>query len=156
MRRLSCLGLALAIGAGCATSPAGLELPTGQAAAHVYEWRQVIALDSGSRVLVEVDGVGIVDGRITAADDRELTLSTSGGPTSIGRSSIERVVAVRSLAGRGARQGAIVGAFVGGLLALATGGQLWQPLLGEPAFFAGIGAASSAFEHRQVLVYQRP
>jgi hypothetical protein len=157
MKRLIAYGLVFAMAsAGCGrTIRDGIEMPTGDAARVVNVWGGLTRLPPGTEVVVTLDAGAIVDGPIVAATEFGLDIARPGGRMTLTRESVVRVVQITSKSGIYAKQGAVIGLLLGGLVAVLTKGKLWQGLVVEPPLYAGIGAAAGSFEQRQVLVYQR-
>jgi hypothetical protein len=154
MRQILALALIGLMTTACATG-AGVELPRGEAAALVHDWMAVRRLERTTHVLVEVDTDGIVDGEVYWVTPDYLELDVETGRVHVDRASVARVVTVENNAKTGAKQGAVVGLILGGLVFATSGGAFWPPLLFDPPLLAGLGAAGGAFAHRQVLVYER-
>lgn len=154
MRKLLALVLIGLMTTGCAAG-SGVELPTGEAGAIVHEWTSVLNLEPNARILVEADARGIIDGRMFDVSPDQLRLITNTGLAAVERAHVARVVAIKNHATTGAKQGAMIGVLIGGLVVATSGGEFWFPLVVDPPLLAGLGAAGGALAHRQVLVYER-
>ncbi len=154
MRRVLTLALIGSMTTGCATG-SGIELPMGQTAAMIHDWMAVRRLERTTHVLVEVDSNGILDGEVYWVTPDYLELDVETGRAHVDRPHVARVVTVSNNAKTGAKQGAVIGLILGGVVFVASSGTLWLPLLTDPPLLGGIGAAAGAVSHRQVLVYER-
>ncbi len=66
-----------------------------------------------------------------------------------------RVVRIDSFSSIRAKQGALGGLLMGGLVLFGTGGALWLAVAVDPPVFAAFGALTGVGEQRQSLVYER-
>jgi hypothetical protein len=154
MRRLTVLILiSVTLAGGCApsTEMTGVRLPEGDAAERVHDWDVLRAIDGGSRVVVIADPTEWHAGKLDRVSTADLTLE---GRPPIPRASVVRVVRVESLSGIHAKQGMLIGMFLGGVVLVASGG-FALPLVVDPPLCAGIGALSGVGQSRQTLVYER-
>ncbi|HET9762744.1 MAG TPA: hypothetical protein VFR50_04480 [Casimicrobiaceae bacterium] len=121
----------------------------------VHDWTAVQRLASDAHVLVEVDARGIIDGRVFDVSVDQLRLFARTGLVATDRPQVVRVVTLGNHARTGAKQGAVIGLIIGGLVFAASRGAFWFPLVVDPPLLAGLGAAGGALAPRQVLVYER-
>ena len=145
----------LTISSGCASSGEmviDVHAPSDQTRASIGDWSRLQQLSAGTEVLVDVDQSEERFGKVSAISDAGLTLT--GAPL-IPRASINRVSRVQSLSKLRAGKGAAIGFGLGVFVLVATGGLLWQPMIGYPLVGGAIGSGSAIGVTRQTVVYQR-
>lgn len=146
------------VNAGCARPiQAAPQLPTGDAAALLHDWRAVTRLHQGTHVLVTIDSMALADGRIQSVDDGHVTIARAGVASTYDRAAVVRIVKVDSMSAVHAKQGLAIGLVLDALLPLGgvTGKGLLILMPYEVGFFSGVGALSGIGESRQTLVYER-
>ena len=136
------LALAGWSGTGCAVRrPAALPPPAPEA---FDRWERVLALAPGSRVRVELQSGAVVEGRLQAADEKEVFVHPSllaGAP----RASVKRSALVERRVGDFSLRGLLTGvAFAAILVAGAAGSSDALPFAPVALWYGGLGAGGGA------------
>ncbi len=159
MRRLMASALVAVMASdGCALQArrgqGGVQMPTGAAAEQLHDWTALNRLPPGAHVLVEVDSAGLVEAKVESVGDTALAIRRGDDLQSLPRTTVVRVIRIESMSSIRAKQGALGGLLMGGLLLVLTGAGLW-PLCSRGPLASRLRRCTGVGEQRQTLVYER-